>query len=180
MYKRMRVKKLGRTASHRKALIQNQLRSIFVSGKIETSSVKAKVLKGELESLLSRIYNSKDEDVTLVRDLLTILGNKEQVKKALELGKKEDIKVSIKKVGFRNGDNCELSLVEIVGFTTKKKRAPKEKRVEKTEDKEEIKGKEEIPMEYDSKKSMLNIGKKDIKEGVKPVKRERAKSRAGI
>ena len=55
MYKRKSIKKLGRTHSHRKALIKNLLRSILKSGYIQTSSVKAKVLRGELESIFNKV-----------------------------------------------------------------------------------------------------------------------------
>jgi ribosomal protein L17 len=42
MYKRKSIKKLGRTTSHRKALIKNQLRSVLSTGKVKTSTVKAR------------------------------------------------------------------------------------------------------------------------------------------
>ena len=69
MYKRINLKKLGRTHSHRKALKQNQVRSILESGKVKTSSVKAKVLRGELESLLNLVKVTKEGDISLIRRL---------------------------------------------------------------------------------------------------------------
>ena len=76
MYKRNSIKKLGRKSSHRKALVKNLLRSIMQSGKVNTSSVKAKVLRGELTSVLSKAKNSDEKDISLKRDMLTIFGNK--------------------------------------------------------------------------------------------------------
>jgi large subunit ribosomal protein L17 len=177
MYKRNSIKKLGRKTAHRKSLIRNQLRSIIQSGKLKTSSVKAKVLKGELESILSRIKSSEEGDICLMRELVVLLGSKELARKTIEVGKKSDIKVCIKKVGFRVGDNSELSIVEILGFKTKVKDKKEAKDTKKVSSKENEK---ELPIEEDHKRGILNIGRKNIKDGVKPIKKERARSRAGI
>ncbi|OGC35976.1 hypothetical protein A2369_02710 [candidate division WS6 bacterium RIFOXYB1_FULL_33_15] len=177
MYKRIKKRKLGRTSAHRKALIQNQLRSVMQNGKIETSSVKAKVLKAELESIFSKVKTTKEGDLPLLRKLYTIFGDKELVKKIFLLGKK-DVKISTKKIGFRAGDNTEVSTVEIVGFKVREKSKKEvEKKVEK---KEEII--EEKPIEEDVKrKGILNIGgrKSGIKK-VEPMKKERARTRSGL
>lgn len=174
MYKRINLKKLGRTHSHRKALKQNQVRSILESGKVRTSSVKAKVLRGELESLLNLVRGTKDGDISLIRRLNEILGKEELVKKAMELGKKESTKVTVKKVGYRAGDNTQESVVEIVGFKGKKKVAKKDVKVEK---KEEVQEKKES---VEKKKSFANLGAKSVSKKVEPLKKERAKSRSGL
>ena len=176
MYKRNSIKKLGRKRSHRKALVRNLLRSIMQSGKVNTSSVKAKVLRGELTSILSKAKNSDEKDISLLRDMLTIFGNKELVKKVFEIAKKDSTKVSIKKVGFRAGDNTEMSLVEISGFKTKSK-SKKQGKVEKKEEKEE---KVEIKKEEEKKRGILNLGRKNISKEVTTVKKERARSRSGL
>lgn len=179
MYKRNSVKKLGRTHSHRKALIQNQARSIVSFGKVRTTSVRAKVLKAEIESLIEKVHASKDGDITLLRELNEILGKKDLVKGMLELGKKEDIKVSIKKIGFRPGDNTEMSTVEIIGFKAKevgkKKTTKKDQKGE--EKKEEIK---ETKIDGEKKKSIINLGKKDVTKKAEPIKKERARTRSGL
>ena len=176
MYKRNSIKKLGRKRSHRKALVRNLLRSIMQSGKVNTSSVKAKVLRGELTSILSKAKNSDEKDISLLRDMLTIFGNKELVKKVFEIAKKDSTKVSIKKVGFRAGDNTEMSLVEISGFKTKSK-SKKQGKVGKKEEKEE---KVEIKKEEEKKRGILNLGRKNISKEVTTVKKERARSRSGL
>jgi len=53
MYKGVKKSKLGRKASNRKALMQNQLRSLFESGHVTTTSPKAKVLKSNAQSLIA-------------------------------------------------------------------------------------------------------------------------------
>lgn len=179
MYKRKSTKKLGRKASHRKALIKNQLRSIISVGKIETSTVKAKVLKGELESMLSDIKKSKENDINLIRNLKEVLGSEELVKVAIELGKKDGVKVNIKKTGFRDGDNTEMSIVEIEGFKTKEK-----KEVKKPKKKEEKQEKQEASVEQketeEKKKGILNLGKKPAVKTTAPIKKERARTRSGL
>jgi len=179
MYKRNSIKKLGRKSSHRKALIKNLLRSVIQSGKVNTSSVKAKVLRGELTSVLSKAKNSDEKDLSLKRELLTIFGDKELVKKVFEIAKKESTKVSIKKVGFRAGDNTEMSLVEISGFKAKSK-SKKQGKVEKKEEKEEPEEKVEIKKEEEKKRGILNLGRKNISKEVTPLKKERARSRSGL
>ncbi|KKP63908.1 MAG: 50S ribosomal protein L17 [candidate division WS6 bacterium GW2011_GWE1_34_7] len=176
MYKRNSIKKLGRKSSHRKALVKNLLRSIMQSGKVNTSSVKAKVLRGELTSVLSKAKNSDEKDISLKRDMLTIFGNKELVKKVFEIAKKESTKVSIKKVGFRAGDNTEMSLVEISGFKIKSK----SKKQSKKEEKEEKEEKVEIKKVEEKKRGILNLGRKNVSKEVTTVKKERARSRSGL
>jgi len=176
MYKRNSIKKLGRKSSHRKALVKNLLRSIMQSGKVNTSSVKAKVLRGELTSILSKAKNSDEKDISLLRDMLTIFGNKELVKKVFEIAKKDSTKVSIKKVGFRAGDNTEMSLVEISGFKIKSK----SKKQSKKEEKEEKEEKVEIKKVEEKKRGILNLGRKNVSKEVTTVKKERARSRSGL
>lgn len=177
MYKRNSIKKLGKKTSHRKSLIKNQLRSILQSGKISTSSVKAKVIKGELESILSKVKKSDEKDLSLYRSLLDIFGKKDLVKKLFEIGKKDTTKVSIKKIGFRAGDNTQVSQLEIVGFKSK----PKSKKVTKvgkeTEEKEEV---VEVKKEEEKKRGILNLGRKNVTKGTPTVKKERARSRSGL
>jgi len=182
MYKRKSIKKLGRTTSHRKALIKNQLRSVLSTGKIKTSTVKAKVLKSELESMFNNIKKSKEDDINLIRQLKGILGSDELVKKAIELGKKDEVKVTIKKVGFRDGDNTEMSVVEIEGFKTEQKKEVKKgkKKEKKEEEQEELESVIEQKEIEEKKKGILNLGKKATVQKTAPVKKERVRTRSGL
>ena len=182
MYKRNSIKKLGRTTSHRKAMIKNQLRSVLSTGKIKTSTVKAKVLKGELESMFNNIKKSKENDINLIRQLKKILGSDELVKKAIELGKKDGVKVTIKKVGFRDGDNTEMSVVEIEGFKTEQKKEVKKgkKKEEKEEKQEELENVIEQKKVEEKKKGILNLGRKPVVQKTAPIKKERARTRSGL
>lgn len=178
MYKRINLKKLGRTHSHRKALKQNQVRSILESGKVRTSSVKAKVLRGELESLLNLVKVSKEGDILVIRKLNEVLGKDELVKKIFELGKNDSTKVTVKKIGYRAGDNSQESIVEISGFKSKKDLGKKKEGVKKVKKEEEkIVEKKEFKEE---KRGVLNLGKKTVSKKIEPIKKERAKSRSGL
>ncbi len=174
MQKRVKTKKLGRTHSHKKALVLNMLRSVVKNGSIKTTTPKAKVVKNEIESLLSKVKNSKEGDLALRRKLQEILGDSALVKKILEV---KDISVVLKKVGFRDGDNSEVSIVEIEGLKVKKAKSTSKKKLEK-------KGVEEVEksipaVEESKKRNILDLGKKSVKE-VASVKKERAKSRSGL
>ncbi|MDX9739437.1 MAG: L17 family ribosomal protein [Candidatus Dojkabacteria bacterium] len=176
MYKRNSIKKLGRTTSHRKALIQNQLRSLVESGKIKTTSPKAKVMKGEIESLISKVRTTKDGDLSLRRKLLIVFGNTELVNRFVDIAKKDSAKVLIKKVGFRDGDNAQVSVLEIKGLKVKGV-----KKVGKTKDEpKEVEEKKPV-IDEEKKKGILGLGsKKSVTKGVGPINKERAKSRSGL
>lgn len=174
MYKRTGKKKLGRTTAHRKALIKNQIRSLVHSGSIKTTTAKSKAVKGELESLMHKVKNAKDGDLNLRRELQVILGDKELVKKFVEFSKKENSKVVVRKIGFREGDNSEVSEIVIEGLKVKKvKRVAKKSKDVEEESKVEKKEPE--------KKNILDLGtKKSVSQKAGAVNKERAKSRSGL
>lgn len=177
MYKRVKTKKLGRTVSHRKALILNQLRSLVESGSIKTTTPKAKVVKNEIESLIAKVKNTKDGDLSLRRRLQVVLGSSDLVKRFMQAAKDNSVSVTLKKVGFRDGDNSEVSLVEVKGLKVKKAKSTRKKEVEKKE--VEIEEKKVPIQEEPKKRGILNLGKKTVKEAA-PIKKERAKSRSGL
>lgn len=174
MYKRKSIKKLGKKTSHRKALIKNQLRSLMLNGKIRTSSVKAKVIKGEISSIFGKAKKEEGDNITLLRNLIETFGNMNLAKKVIDLAKKSTTKVTIKKIGFRAGDNTEISEIEISGFKSKVKSKKDLKKEEKEEEVVETKVSEE------KKRGILNLGKKNISKVATPLKKERARSRSGL
>ena len=121
MYKRVKLKKLGRKRSHRVSLLQNQIRTLFENGVLRTTTVKAKAVRSVTQSVLSDL-DSKDIDLATRRKLKKVLGNNELIEKALRYVKEEEYGVRIRKIGFRSGDNAEVSRVELIGFEGKRKR----------------------------------------------------------
>jgi large subunit ribosomal protein L17 len=173
MYKQKKLRKLGKTKSHRDALIKNQLRSLFENGKVQTTTQKAKALKANAESLINKGKTAKN-DLKLRRDLQITFGNKELVKKFMEYVKNEDAGVSIVKVAFRSGDNAEVSRVELLGLKTKaKKEVKKEVKEEKVEKTVE-----------ESKENKVDISKKSESKSIDKTatvkNTARAKSRSGL
>lgn len=160
--------------SHRNAVVNNQLRTLFEKGKLNTTTPKAKFVKSQAESLVSSIKKSEDGDLNLRRKLQVVLGKDSLIKKAMEYGKKEESTVTFVKVGFRDGDNAELSRVELRGFKGKaakkgtKATDVKEPKVEKKD------------VRSDIKKGIEKMGQKSIKKKVGGTTKERARTRSGL
>ena len=176
MNKRTSGAKLGRKKSCREALIRNQMRSLFRSGFIVTTTPKAKALKSEVESFLSKI---KEDSLETKRKMHSTLGDSSLVEKASELVKKGENKVGIIKIGFRDGDNAETSKVTLLGFEDlfgkKKKRKTGKKEEKKKGETEYVEEKKDDKV---LEKGQADKGKLNIKE--KFLSKERARSRSGI
>ena len=63
-----KYRKLGRTASQRKALLRNQVTALLNNGKIVTTEAKAKEIRKQAESLIALAVKEKDnfEEVTVM------------------------------------------------------------------------------------------------------------------
>jgi len=170
MYKRNKVKKLGRTRSHREALINNQLKTLFEYGYVRTTTPKAKVLKTRADRLISRYSSS----LSFRREMEEIFGNKKLVNLYVKYAKKESKGVKILKVGFRPGDMSEVSRVELLNF--KEKKVVKQEPGEKKEKKEK---KKENSTAVDKKILGRDKQKVSVKKNMR-VSKERAKSRSGL
>lgn len=176
MYKRQRIKKLGRKKTHRESLVNNQLKTLFEFGYIRTTSAKAKVLRTNAEALI----NKSDDSLQFRRNIEKVFGKKSLVKKYMEYISNDDKGVRVIKVGFRPGDMTEMSKLELLGF---KKAKRKEDKVETKSKKEEKPKKEEV--KEDKKNIIEEIAKRRTpKVSTKKVdampKKERAKSRSGL
>ena len=137
MYKRVKKVKRGRKVAHRESLRRNLLRSLFEKNSLVTTTLRAKVLKNDAMSLISKGVKGNTLDFT--RELVNVFGNKELVKKFNEYVKKEEVGVEIVKIGFRSGDNAEKSRVILKGTQKNKKIVKKEKEHDVEEKKEEKK-----------------------------------------
>ncbi|HNZ70540.1 MAG TPA: L17 family ribosomal protein [Candidatus Dojkabacteria bacterium] len=194
MRKRNSIAKLGRTTSHRKALISNQLSTLFTYGKLETTTVKAKVMRSKAEELMSAVKKYADDKVSQTRILNQKLLDRKARINCAEFVAKSDLKVSIVKVGFRKGDNTEKSEVVLVGFdkifvkkskeTSAKQKTTKDKKVEEV--KAESKEKNGIVEEEKKAHKTENKEKKGIAEKLSQTftkafsGRERVRTRSGL
>ena len=109
---------LGRTASHRKAMLSNMAASLIQHKRINTTLAKAKELKKYVEPLVTR---SKSDSTHNRRMVFSYLQSKEAV---TELFREVSVKVGdrpggytrIIKTGHRLGDNAEMAMIELVDF----------------------------------------------------------------
>ena len=137
---------LGRTASHRAALLSNMASSLILEKRITTTVAKAKALRKYVEPLLTK---SKSDTTHSRRTVFSYLQNKESVKElfstvASKIAERAGGYTRIIKMGdVRLGDNAEMCLMELVDFNTlyskdeKAGKATKTRRSRKSGKKEE-------------------------------------------
>ena len=116
MRHRMKRGKLGRTTSHKEALLSNLLVSLIKSGAVETTETKAKNLKPLFEKIVyqatsgtnattiqvMRWVNDKEAFKTLNRNLVP------------RLRERKGGYCRIYKTGIRQGDGAPLARIEIL------------------------------------------------------------------
>lgn len=130
---------LGRTASHRSAMLSNMACSLIKHKRITTTVAKAKALKKFVEPLITK---SKDDTTNSRRVVFSNLQDKFAV---TELFKEISVKVAdrpggytrIIKTGNRLGDNAEMCFIELVDYNENMakekaaKKAPRTRRSKK-------------------------------------------------
>lgn len=109
-------RKLGRTSSHRSALLKNMAIAIIKSEKIETTLPKAKELRGYFEKLLTK---AKKGDFNAHRAVFASLQDKETTKKLVEdiaprYAERNGGYTRIIKTRMRRGDAAEMAFIELV------------------------------------------------------------------
>ncbi len=130
-----KVNKLGRTASHRRALMANLTISLIAHKRITTTLAKAKALRVYAEPLITK---SKENTLHSRRTVFSYLRDKESIKElfgtiADKVANRPGGYTRILKLGNRIGDNAEMAMIELVDFNEytdkigKKKEAPKAK-----------------------------------------------------
>src|SRR5574344_554716 len=109
---------LGRTASHRSAMLANMAISLIMHKRITTTLAKAKALKKYVEPLITR---SKDDSTNSRRVVFSYLQNKEALKElfgvvAEKVGDRPGGYTRIIKLGTRQGDAASVAVIELVDF----------------------------------------------------------------
>ena len=115
-----KINHLGRTHSHRKALLSNLAISLFLHKRINTTVAKAKALRVYVEPLLTK---SKEDSTNSRRVVFSYLQSKEAVTTlfrdiAPKVADRPGGYTRIIKTGNRLGDNAEMCLIELVDFNT--------------------------------------------------------------
>jgi large subunit ribosomal protein L17 len=118
MRHRKKFNHLGRTSSHRKAMLSNMASSLILHKRIKTTLAKAKALRMYVEPLINK---SKEDTTHSRRTVFSYLHNKEAVS---ELFREISQKVAdrpggytrILKLGNRLGDAAEVCYIELVDY----------------------------------------------------------------
>ena len=137
------INHLGRTSSHRKAMMSNMATSLIIHKRIATTIAKAKALRTYVEPLITK---SKDDSTHSRRVVFSYLQDKKAV---TELFREISPKINerpggytrILKTGHRIGDNADMCIIELVDYnegmlgggeatkakSTRRRRSPKKK-----------------------------------------------------
>jgi large subunit ribosomal protein L17 len=109
---------LGRTTSHRKAMLANMASSLIKHKRIITTVAKAKTLRIYIEPLITK---SKDATTHNYRTVFAYLKDKEAVTELFtvvsgKVANRPGGYTRILKTGNRAGDNADMAMIELVDF----------------------------------------------------------------
>ena len=133
---------LGRTASHRSAMLANMAISLIMHKRITTTVAKAKALKKYVEPLITK---AKEDSTNSRRVVFSYLQNKEAIKELFstvseKVGDLPGGYTRIIKLGTRQGDAAQICFIELVDFDpemakteTKKKATRRSRKATKAE-----------------------------------------------
>lgn len=116
MYHGKAGRKLGRTSSHKEAMLRNMVTSVIKHESIRTTDFKAKELRKLAEKMITL---GKRGDLHARRQALSVVRDKSAVGKVFgELTERyrtrEGGYTRIIKVGYRFGDNAPVSILEFI------------------------------------------------------------------
>lgn len=123
MRHRKRVIKLNREPEHRKAIVRNIVRGLFLSGRVETTLTRARAARQVAERLITRakedtVHNRREARRFLVDRVLT---NRLFTDIAPVYKERPGGYTRIVKLGPRRGDCAERVVLSLVGFGKEKK-----------------------------------------------------------
>ena len=109
-------KKLGRTSSHRQAMLRNMVTSLIRTEKIMTTDTKAKVLKSVADRMITL---GKRGDLHARRQALSFIRERAMVIKLFDelsprYRERQGGYTRIMKMGYRHGDNAPVSMIEFM------------------------------------------------------------------
>ncbi len=113
-----KINNLGRTASHRRALLSNLACELIAHKRIVTTLAKAKALRTYIEPLITK---GKENTTHQRRIVFSYLQDKEAITElfstiAEKIGGRPGGYTRVIKLGIRQGDNAEMGLIELVDF----------------------------------------------------------------
>ena len=131
-------RKLGRTASHRKALMRNMVTSLFASERIETTTPKAKEVRRVAERMITF---ARRGDLAARRHVAKTVQNPDVLKKLFDeiapryVGRPGGYTRVLKLGARRKGDNAQRAILELIGEKDegRKKKKTQRKKYHKVE-----------------------------------------------
>ena len=122
-----KINHLGRTASHRDAMLANMAVSLIMRKRITTTLAKAKALKKYVEPLITR---SKEDTTNSRRVVFRYLQQKEAIKElfgvvATKVADRPGGYTRVIKLGTRQGDAAPMAFIALVDFDENMAKAPK-------------------------------------------------------
>jgi large subunit ribosomal protein L17 len=129
MRHRVDYRKLGRTTSHRKAMLQNIVTSLMEHERIITTLAKAKEARRLAEKLITK---AKKDTLHARRQIIKYISRKDVVTKMCDtlsarFADRNGGYTRIIKIGPRKGDSAELAVLELIGSDWLKKKEEREK-----------------------------------------------------
>ncbi len=126
-------RRLGRTPSHRWAMLRNMVTSLFEHGRIETTLAKAKELRRVAEKMITK---GKRGDLHARRQVLQVVRTKAVVKTLFEVispvyRDRNGGYTRILQLDRRQGDGAPMCIIELVDNPIKPKEVEKPKAKEK-------------------------------------------------
>jgi large subunit ribosomal protein L17 len=136
------INHLGRTSSHRKAMLANMATSLILHKRITTTTAKAKALRTYVEPIITK---SKEDSTHSRRVVFSYLKDKTAVAELFrdispKIGERPGGYTRILKIGNRIGDNADMCILELVDYneamlggeaaktkTTRRRRSAKKK-----------------------------------------------------
>ncbi len=155
MRHRKKTVKLNRHSSHRKALLSNLVRSLFLHEAINTTVAKAKAAQPLAEKMISL---GKKKDVASQRRAVAILHDKSVVKKlfseiAPKFAERTGGYTRLVRTTFRHGDGAEMGILELVGRQVEPKQVEVPEKVAKAKGKPAAADSEKEPAKKPEKKA---------------------------
>ncbi|HEV8199111.1 MAG TPA: 50S ribosomal protein L17 [Candidatus Polarisedimenticolia bacterium] len=141
----VRLKKLGRTSSHRLALLRSLSTSLFKHERIRTTVPKARELRSFAERLITL---ARKDDLHARRQVIRQIADKDVVKKLFStLGPRFATRpggyTRTMKLGPRQGDGAEMAFIELVGSEGLFKKQREERQAKKDRRAESLRKKAE-------------------------------------
>ncbi len=130
-------RKLGRTASHRRATLSSLSNALINHKRIETTTAKAKEARMVVEKLITRAKRAvmkegdgKAKDVHARREVFSFLRDRNSVSMlfseiAQKAASRQGGYTRVVKLGQRRGDGAEMAVLELVDYNTGQEKAQK-------------------------------------------------------